>query len=126
MCQDNDLDEGSTSSREDRALQSGDSAEAWAAAEQIMAEFRDHPDDVRVNYVGALIYPLLRKRSGNGWMPIASAPQFKHVLLWFPNGEHVIALMGPNPSCWETVGYWGDDEATHWQPLPLPPEGSEK
>lgn len=55
------------------------------------------------------------------WMPIETAPQRKHVMLWFPLAEHVIALMGASPDEYETIGYLGDDEPTHWMPLPDPP-----
>ena len=55
------------------------------------------------------------------WRPIETAPQWAHVLLWFPRGQHVIALMGNSPTHWEAVGYMGDDDPTHWMPLPDPP-----
>ncbi len=60
----------------------------------------------------------------NGWQPITTAPAWRHVLLWFPQGEHAIALIGATPSNYEVIGYFGNDEPTHWQPLPEPPEAA--
>ena len=61
-------------------------------------------------------------KSLSGWQPIETAPKWEHVLLWFPKGEHVIALMGSTPDQWECIGYWAEDEPTHWMPLPEPPK----
>jgi hypothetical protein len=55
------------------------------------------------------------------WYPIETAPIWTHVMLWFPKGEHVIALIGPRPDRYETVGYMGDDKPTHWRSLPPRP-----
>lgn len=55
-----------------------------------------------------------------GWQPIETAPRMSHVILWFPSGQHVIALVN-GPTYYETVGYFGPDGPTHWMPLPPPP-----
>ena len=55
------------------------------------------------------------------WQPIETLPFMDHVLLWFPKGGHVIALVD-GPGHIETIGYLcRDDEPTHWLPLPTPP-----
>ena len=54
----------------------------------------------------------------SNWQPIETAPKWEHVLLWFPEGREVIALMGSKPTSYECVGYMGNDEPTHWMPLP--------
>ncbi len=54
------------------------------------------------------------------WQPIETAPKMAHVLLWFPKGEHVVALVNGAEHC-EAVGYFGPDSPTHWMPLPEPP-----
>jgi len=55
------------------------------------------------------------------WQPIETAPRMQHVMLWFPRGQHVLALIGSTPDHYECIGYMGNDEPTHWMPLPEPP-----
>lgn len=71
------------------------------------------------------------------WLPIESAPEATHILLWFPKGERGVGGMecatvyreeggeiafgwthgGPNAgSDWEFC-----EQPTHWMPLPDPP-----
>lgn len=69
----------------------------------------------------ALISPA---GGAGGWQPIETAPKMSHVMLWFPKGEHVIALIN-GPNHYETVGYFGTDAPTHWQSLPAAPGGME-
>lgn len=57
----------------------------------------------------------------DGWQPISPAPTFQHVLAWFPEGEHVITLMGSKPTSFECVGYFAKTDPTHWMPLPAAP-----
>lgn len=57
----------------------------------------------------------------NNWKPMDTAPPWKHVLLWLPKGEHVIALIGSTPNRYQMIGYYGDDEPTHWCELPEGP-----
>ncbi len=45
----------------------------------------------------------------------------RHVMLWFPKGEHVIALY-LSAAHYECVGYMGHDDPTHVLPLPAPPK----
>jgi hypothetical protein len=57
----------------------------------------------------------------NDWRPMETAPAFKHVLLWLPKGQHVVALIGKTPDRYEMIGYMGNDEPTHWRELPPGP-----
>jgi hypothetical protein len=59
------------------------------------------------------------------WQPIETAPNMEHVMLYFPKGEHVIALMLKEGD-FDTVGYVGDDKPTHWMPLPTAPKGGQE
>lgn len=66
------------------------------------------------------------------WQPIATAPNDCRVLVYFQGAGAIVAYRDPEePDHW--VGYLGygksnywpsvhEDHATHWQPLPSPPD----
>jgi hypothetical protein len=54
------------------------------------------------------------------WQDMSTAPKMTHVLLWYPDSEHVVGLVN-GPDHWEAVGYFGNDAPTHWMPLPPAP-----
>lgn len=69
--------------------------------------------------------------SPQGWQPIASAPANTHVLLFEPElragGVYVKAQMFVGMARWgwsnEVANNWSEQaHATHWLPLPEPPE----
>lgn len=54
------------------------------------------------------------------WQTIESAPPGERVLLWFPDLGYAVT---GTP---EAYGYkFGSWKATHWLPLPAPPDNSE-
>lgn len=58
------------------------------------------------------------------WQPLSTAPRDgTRVLLWLRSGDCAIAnsKLGSKPSNWPSGWDW-PSEATHWMPLPLPPE----
>ena len=68
----------------------------------------------------------LRTSAAQGWMAIESAPRDESVpegqcLFWLPESNRIVTT----DYCWwlTTSKQWStDDQPTHWQPLPTPPE----
>ena len=66
-----------------------------------------------------------------GWQPIETAPRERvewdtppHILI-VVEGSVVIASWEPATRQWwgDCCGTWAEEDATHWMPLPAPPEG---
>ena len=61
------------------------------------------------------------------WKPIESAPKFQYVDIWaggrrIPNAQQCPTRTGGDDWRWWSNGAMVLEEATHWTPLPAPPQ----
>lgn len=66
------------------------------------------------------IRQVLEEKLNGGWQPIETAPIKQHVLVYTKNQSHACNAFVNNFKGYEMV------EATHWMPLPTPPEEETK
>jgi hypothetical protein len=65
------------------------------------------------------------------WRPIESAPKFQYVDIWaggrrIPNAQQCPTRTGGDEWRWWSNGAMVLEEATHWAPIPTPPQEVER
>lgn len=81
--------------------------------------------DVAQAEVRRLTEELRRLTANNGWQPIATIPRHGEHVLVRTSDESIWLVYAQGGDLWHAhdgAAFGRDDDATHWQPLPLGPE----
>lgn len=78
--------------------------------------------------ITSIVTELLSRREADAWQPIETAPKDGNYVLvsspWPMTRVEKARWIGPPHNHWTVDGFRAVDKATHWHPLPQPPQGS--